>query len=767
MRKRVMSLALAAAMVMSMGACGKNDNAGEAGKASVSDAAGSTLNESMEVPSESTVEMTDPEGCVFKLSDEKVEFEGVEGLYESIRYMGDKVVLDTYEWNEESSSEKERLYLVPSAGGAAQCIYESGNPDSSIQNIVGVDGKIYVENLIYEDDKDTVNYELIEFDSSGKEVGRKDASFMEGSEDQYLASWVVTGSGKLVCIYDTEIKIFDESGKEKNAVKTESTNVSGCLDKNGNVVIISNGDNNHPAIAKILDAENGAFIDAAEIEHFPINLYNGSGKYDFTYRAEDGIYGYNMEEKTEVLLCDFTASEMATSYIRGLYMLDENSLIYIEDNMSGENPPICKYVKADPSEVKEKTELTLMCHYCDPDIEKEITNFNRNHPDVRIRIIEYRDSENAQEDMSLDIAAGNIPDLYFFGDDTEGLSLQQLMGKGMLEDMTPFLESDPELSETDFVPSVFNAMKQDGKLYFVSPFFQVSTFVASDADLGGKQGWTFDEMKQYIESKPEDTRIFYSTSKDENLDSFLYCCGSSFVDWEKGECYYNSQDFKDLLEMCNRGDSEETDWVDIKTSDYLAEGKQLFGFGQMSLNSFRDYQTRFPDGMTVVGYPDKDGQGVYACFNTAVAMSSKCADKEAAWEFIRIFLTEDYVKNIYSVNDWNSVRADVLENQFRYKTATEEYDDEYGNHMVPQSCNPELNDLGDDILLDYIKPVTQETLDEYKNTINRISKMQSEDVSLKNIIKEEVGAYFAGDKSVDEVCEIIQNRASIYIQENR
>ena len=78
MRKRVMSLALAAAMVMSMGACGKNDNAGEAGKASVSDAAGNTLNESMEVPSESTVEMTDPEGCVFKLSDEKVEFEGVE-----------------------------------------------------------------------------------------------------------------------------------------------------------------------------------------------------------------------------------------------------------------------------------------------------------------------------------------------------------------------------------------------------------------------------------------------------------------------------------------------------------------------------------------------------------------------------------------------------------------------------------------------------------------------------------------------------------------
>ena len=87
--------------------------------------------------------------------------------------------------------------------------------------------------------------------------------------------------------------------------------------------------------------------------------------------------------------------------------------------------------------------------------------------------------------------------------------------------------------------------------------------------------------------------------------------------------------------------------------------------------------------------------------------------------------------------------------------------------MVPQSCNPDLNDLGDDILLDYIKPVTQETLDKYKNTINRISKMQSEDVSLKNIIKEEVGAYFAGDKSVDEVCEIIQNRASIYIQENR
>jgi hypothetical protein len=37
------------------------------------------------------------------------------------------------------------------------------------------------------------------------------------------------------------------------------------------------------------------------------------------------------------------------------------------------------------------------------------------------------------------------------------------------------------------------------------------------------------------------------------LDGFMYYCGRKFVNWDKGECYFESQDFKDMLEICNTG----------------------------------------------------------------------------------------------------------------------------------------------------------------------------------------------------------------------
>jgi hypothetical protein len=37
---------------------------------------------------------------------------------------------------------------------------------------------------------------------------------------------------------------------------------------------------------------------------------------------------------------------------------------------------------------------------------------------------------------------------------------------------------------------------------------------------------------------------------------------------------------------------------------------------------------------------------------------------------------------------------------------------------------------------------------------------------VQNIITEEAQAYFAGDKTVDEVTDIIQSRAQIYVSEN-
>ena len=39
--------------------------------------------------------------------------------------------------------------------------------------------------------------------------------------------------------------------------------------------------------------------------------------------------------------------------------------------------------------------------------------------------------------------------------------------------------------------------------------------------------------------------------------------------------------------------------------------------------------------------------------------------------------------------------------------------------------------------------------------------------AVSNIISEEAAAYFNGDKSIDDVCKIIQDRATTFINENK
>ena len=61
--------------------------------------------------------------------------------------------------------------------------------------------------------------------------------------------------------------------------------------------------------------------------------------------------------------------------------------------------------------------------------------------------------------------------------------------------------------------------------------------------------------------------------------------------------------------------------------------------------------------------------------------------------------------------------------------------------------------------------VTQEQVDDFKTLIDGATPGGAYDTDIQEIIQDEAGAYFAGDKTADEVAKLIQNRVSIYLGE--
>ena len=63
-------------------------------------------------------------------------------------------------------------------------------------------------------------------------------------------------------------------------------------------------------------------------------------------------------------------------------------------------------------------------------------------------------------------------------------------------------------------------------------------------------------------------------------------------------------------------------------------------------------------------------------------------------------------------------------------------------------------------------PLTQEQVDDFKTLIDGATPGGAYDTDIQEILQDEAGAYFAGDKTADEVAKLIQNRVSIYLGEN-
>ena len=61
--------------------------------------------------------------------------------------------------------------------------------------------------------------------------------------------------------------------------------------------------------------------------------------------------------------------------------------------------------------------------------------------------------------------------------------------------------------------------------------------------------------------------------------------------------------------------------------------------------------------------------------------------------------------------------------------------------------------------------MTQEQYDTVKDLIEHTNRIMRYDQSLMEIISDEAGAFFAGEKTAEETAQLIQNRVQLYLAE--
>lgn len=498
-------------------------------------------------------------------------------------------------------------------------------------------------------------------------------------------------------------------------------------------------------------------------------FYPGVG-YDLFLVNSYGVYGYNLGDADKTQLMSYIDSDLDFNNLNNVMGINEKSFFAVYSEMETGNSILAKFTKVPPEDVKEKQVITLAMAETDWSIRSSVIKFNKKNDDYRISILDYSSLYGSDNDymaginrLNADIVSGKVPDILVIN---YTMPVDSYISKGLLEDIKPYIEEDAELDINNFMPNIMEAFSVEGKTYMLVPFYSIQTLIAKAADVGDERGWTVQEAVELLRSKPEGTQLLANATRDEVLWECMTMSSNQFIDWEKGTCSFNSEDFIQMLEFIGSFPEELSDeaFGDEYWNNYDSMYRQgLVLATGFSVSSFQDYNRaekgNFGEDITMIGFPSSNEDGSVIMPGLQLALSAKSNYKEGAWEFLRTFLMDEYQEeNVTYCFPLSMKRLDELAMEAMEKPY---YLDENGNKVEYDN----VYYIGEEEIV--IPPMTKQETEEFIEQLQSFTQIYRSDDTLLNIIQEEAAPYFAGQKSAKDVAAIIQSRVQIYVNESR
>ena len=630
-----------------------------------------------------------------------------------------------------------------------------------------------------------------QLDASGNEIGRVDISDLAGKLGvEYVYANLFDRAGNLYAVTETEIIMLDPQLNKVFSVEGEDIAGSPTLLSNGRLGLLNYiYDEEKETGAWTMKTVDPEAQDWGEEYTLPENAYNaypGGGEYLFYYQNGDSIYGYKAGAAEGEKIFSWIDSDINRSNMEFFSFLPDGRVVVVTREWQSDNSKVelAIMTATDRSELPEKTTLTYATMYLGYDVRSQIIEFNKTSDKYRIEVRDYSEFATAEDSsagltrLNTEIVAGNVPDML----ETSSIPLRQYAAKGLLEDLWPFIEGDTDIGgRAGVMEHVLNAAEQDGKLYEIFTNFAIRTVAGPKNIVGDRMSWTLADLQEALAKMPEGCAIFGQTdTKTDMLSNVMAQNADSFVDWSTGQCRFDSEDFKSLLAFCNSFPAEydwensQDEWEDPYTR--IISGKQMLTsvyFSQLRWDFLEnDGLFKSQGGAAFIGYPREDG-GVGSGFTTngGVAMSAACKDKEGAWSFMRTRLLSQSTDE-ESARYWSNFPVNKADfDKMVEEAMTVQYEqDENGQPLLDENGQPiEIKEtwwISDDLQLEQ-GAVTQEQYDRFMALYNAVDSVYYFDEAIYDIVADMAGAYFAGDRSLDDTAAQIQSRVTLYVNENR
>lgn len=473
------------------------------------------------------------------------------------------------------------------------------------------------------------------------------------------------------------------------------------------------------------------------------------------YLGGDKIVRWNTLTGEQENIFDCKANNICSNTTANKVMaVRENGDLVIMDSIT-ENRNI--YVLSPVPPEKDRT-LTLVSTSYGNQIEQTAAAlFSMKNPGVNIEYSSVESSgasgwEEAQtyaNNLINRIVAGDAPDMFIVSAE----NMQILYDKGALADLTGII---PLQTQEQVFDCIWNAGTIDGKLIGLTTGLSSSGILVSD-EIWSQDTWTLEDILTLAEAAPKDTLkglIPLSGSRPLASDVLdwlaLQNIDPALVDREAGTCHFDSEMFRKLLEYCkntpipepNPDSQNPAPARAVINGEYLAYACNIYSFPAFS------YQmSLFPENYHWVGVPTRGGSGNLVQTGSFLVVSKDTQNMDLIREFLPLLYDADLQRQY----PWSCLRRDVLRERVFVPgwDSSVHFDMGEGNYLILEG-----------------KPDGTSYVEDYIAFLDSCVPRPPRDNTIANIVLEEVEPYFAGDKNMDTVIDIIQNRVQLYLDEN-
>lgn len=495
------------------------------------------------------------------------------------------------------------------------------------------------------------------------------------------------------------------------------------------------------------------------------------------YPSQEGLWNLNLKTQESVHLFDWLDHNLLVEQVKNI-SIDENGnlrLLMVDNDKKALQ--IARLVPSDSPEAIEimasqsdKKELVLVAVRATPYLNDLIQKFNESNNEYTVVLESYlgayeNDIEkynNAVERIQINLLTNNSAfDLV----DLDGLDVYELSKSGAFEDLTPYLESSDNVKREDIFEAVLNAYTLHDRLIAIPSSFGITCLIGRQSDLGDRTEWTLRELVDYANEYP-DARLFPIELQFLAVSYTLYSGTDGFITTDGGSPVFDKELCTDYLKLISKNpDYSMKDPVPImlQQKEALLNPRTIGDFEMLQLD-----RALFGEPVVYIGYPTPDrmngniisGSG----FAYSIVSNSDC--KEGAWAFLEFALLEGYDEF------WNAgfpSLKELFEHEAQKTLDSQWLRDAEGNLVLDDEGNPRLNgrhtsDYGD---WHYTYgPITEEDVAIVRDLISRGGHLYTNWArGLYQILSEESEPYFAGQKSLEEVVDIIEKKMMLYYSE--